>query len=197
MSSWTVEVVAEARANWRTGLSSCGLRSRASLNRSKSRLARSRRRAVGEPYRGQAMGNAAVGAKGRRASPVHRGVGPARRHRAGVPKDDAKDASANDRIGVEACAAPSAVSGAVRFGEIADAWKQDAKFRAEYQRIGPAMELAFALSEARREAHLTQAEVSRRMGTSQAPIARLEGGSVKRPGKRSNATPARSDGAPS
>ncbi len=71
------------------------------------------------------------------------------------------------------------MSGTVRFDEIADAWKQDAKFLAEYQRIGSAMELAFALSEGRREAQLTQAEVSRRMGTSQAAVARLEGGSVK------------------
>jgi hypothetical protein len=43
------------------------------------------------------------------------------------------------------------VSGTVRFGEIADAWETDAKFRGEHQRIGPAMELAFALDEARRE----------------------------------------------
>jgi transcriptional regulator with XRE-family HTH domain len=38
------------------------------------------------------------------------------------------------------------------------------------------MELAFALAEARRESGLTQAEVGRRMGTSQAAIARLESG---------------------
>jgi hypothetical protein len=39
------------------------------------------------------------------------------------------------------------VSGTVRFGEIADAWETDAKFHGEHQRIGPAMELAFALDE--------------------------------------------------
>jgi len=44
--------------------------------------------------------------------------------------------------------AADAVSGTVRFGEIADAWETDAKFRGEHQRIGPAMELAFALDEA-------------------------------------------------
>jgi hypothetical protein len=43
------------------------------------------------------------------------------------------------------------VSGTVRFGEIAGAWETDAKFHGEHQRIGPAMELAFALDEARRE----------------------------------------------
>lgn len=50
--------------------------------------------------------------------------------------------------------------------------------RAEYERIGPAMEIAFALSDARRKKGLTQEDVAQRMGTSQAAIARLEGGKV-------------------
>jgi len=70
------------------------------------------------------------------------------------------------------------VSKTAPFVELADAWKRDPAFRSEYERIGPAMELAFALSEARRDANLTQAEVARRMGTSQAAIARLESGLV-------------------
>jgi HTH-type transcriptional regulator/antitoxin HipB len=41
------------------------------------------------------------------------------------------------------------------------------------------MELAFALAEARRDAKLTQTEVARLMGTSQAAVARLESGLVK------------------
>jgi DNA-binding XRE family transcriptional regulator len=71
------------------------------------------------------------------------------------------------------------VSKTIPFGEIAEAWKRDASFRAEYERIGPAMELAFALAEARRDAGLTQAEVSRLMRTSQATVARLESGRAK------------------
>jgi DNA-binding XRE family transcriptional regulator len=55
-------------------------------------------------------------------------------------------------------------------------WMKDPKFRAEYERIGPDMELAFTLTEARRKAGLTQAELARRMGTSQAAIARVESG---------------------
>ncbi len=55
-------------------------------------------------------------------------------------------------------------------------WMKDPKFRAEYERIGPDMELAFTLSEARRSAGLTQAEVAGRMGTSQAAVARIESG---------------------
>jgi HTH-type transcriptional regulator/antitoxin HipB len=70
------------------------------------------------------------------------------------------------------------MSGTVPFGELADAWKRDPTFRAEYERLGPAMDLAFALAEARHGAAMTQAEVARRMGTSQAAVARLESGRV-------------------
>jgi DNA-binding transcriptional regulator YiaG len=52
---------------------------------------------------------------------------------------------------------------------------KDAKFRSEYERIGPDMELAFTLAEARRKAKLTQAELAARMGTSQAAVARPNG----------------------
>ena len=55
-------------------------------------------------------------------------------------------------------------------------WMKDAKFRAEYARIGPEMELAFTLAEARRRAGLTQAALAKRMRTSQASIARIESG---------------------
>jgi predicted transcriptional regulator len=55
---------------------------------------------------------------------------------------------------------------------------QDPEVRAEYERIGPAMEIAFALADARRKSGLTQGEVATRMGTSQAAVARLEGGKI-------------------
>jgi len=55
-------------------------------------------------------------------------------------------------------------------------WMRDPSFRAEYERIGPEMELAFTLAEARRKAGLTQSELAARMGTSQAAVARIEGG---------------------
>lgn len=67
----------------------------------------------------------------------------------------------------------------VRFSKLSHEWKKEAAFVAEYERIGPDMDLAFALGDARREAGLTQAEVARRMGTSQAAVARIEGGKVK------------------
>ena len=55
-------------------------------------------------------------------------------------------------------------------------WMRDPRFRAEYERIGTDMELAFTLTEARRKAGLTQAELATRMGTSQAAVARIESG---------------------
>lgn len=64
----------------------------------------------------------------------------------------------------------------IPFEKLRRKWMRDPKFRAEYRRIGPEMELAFTLSEARRRAKLTQAEVATRMGTSQAAIARIESG---------------------
>ncbi len=125
------------------------------------------------------MGNAAIRAKDRGARALRDGRRPARRHRARLPKDDAKDAAPHDRTGVETGEERFAVSKTIPFGEIAKAWKRDASFRAEYERIGPAMELAFVLAEARRDAGLTQADVSRLMRTSQAAVARLESGRAK------------------
>ena len=64
----------------------------------------------------------------------------------------------------------------IAFETLRRKWMKDPKFRAEYQRIGPEMELAFTLTEARRKANLTQAELAERMGTSQAAVARIESG---------------------
>ena len=60
--------------------------------------------------------------------------------------------------------------------EIRAEWMKDPAFVAEYERVGPAMEMAFALAEARHAAGLTQAQVALRMGTSQAAVARMERG---------------------
>jgi ribosome-binding protein aMBF1 (putative translation factor) len=55
-------------------------------------------------------------------------------------------------------------------------WMKDPKFRAEYERIGPEMDLAMTLAEARRKAGLTQAQLAARMKTSPAEVARIESG---------------------
>jgi len=53
---------------------------------------------------------------------------------------------------------------------------KDPKFRAEYDRLEPEFALARELIGARLKAKLTQAQVARRMGTSQSAVARIESG---------------------
>jgi ribosome-binding protein aMBF1 (putative translation factor) len=64
----------------------------------------------------------------------------------------------------------------IPFDTLRRKWMKDPMFRAEYERIGPGMELAMTLAEARRKAGLTQAELAARMKTSQAAVARIESG---------------------
>jgi DNA-binding XRE family transcriptional regulator len=64
----------------------------------------------------------------------------------------------------------------IPFDTLRRKWMKDPEFRAEYERIGPEMELAMTLAEARRKAGLTQAELAARMKTSQAAVARIESG---------------------
>ena len=63
--------------------------------------------------------------------------------------------------------------------EAAKEWLKDPAFRAEYEALEPEFALASALIEARSRAGMTQAQVAAAMGTTQAVIARLEGGRVK------------------
>lgn len=63
--------------------------------------------------------------------------------------------------------------------DIAREWLKDPAFRAEYEALEPELALASALIEARGRAGMTQAQVAEAMGTTQAVIARLEGGRVK------------------
>ena len=53
---------------------------------------------------------------------------------------------------------------------------KDPKFKAEYDRLEPEFALARELISARTKAKLTQAQVARRMGTSQSAVARIESG---------------------
>ena len=55
---------------------------------------------------------------------------------------------------------------------------EDPEFREEYGRIDDEFRLIEALVRARTAAKLTQAELARRLGTTQSAIARLEGGGV-------------------
>jgi transcriptional regulator with XRE-family HTH domain len=56
---------------------------------------------------------------------------------------------------------------------------KDSKYRREYEALEEEFTLASALIEARTRAGLTQKQVARRMKTTQAVVARLEGGGSK------------------
>jgi ribosome-binding protein aMBF1 (putative translation factor) len=70
-------------------------------------------------------------------------------------------------------------SGRIAMRDIAKDWLKDPELRAEYEALEPEFALASALIEARSRAGMTQEQVAQAMGTTQAVIARLEGGRVK------------------
>ncbi len=55
-------------------------------------------------------------------------------------------------------------------------WRKNPKYRREYDALDEEFSLAAALIEARARAGLTQEQVAQRMKTTQAVVARLEGG---------------------
>ena len=65
-----------------------------------------------------------------------------------------------------------------RIRDLHTQWLKDPEYRAEYERLAPEFGLTQTLIEARLRAGLTQAELARRMNTTQSVIARLEGGHV-------------------
>lgn len=66
----------------------------------------------------------------------------------------------------------------ISFEVLRDKWMADPEFRKAYDEVGPEMEIAFAIAEARHRAHLSQAELAARIGSSQAMVARWERGTV-------------------
>jgi ribosome-binding protein aMBF1 (putative translation factor) len=58
-------------------------------------------------------------------------------------------------------------------------WRKDPAFRKAYDALDEEFALASAMIRARAEARMTQEQVARAMGTTQAVVARLEGGQVK------------------
>jgi ribosome-binding protein aMBF1 (putative translation factor) len=58
-------------------------------------------------------------------------------------------------------------------------WRKDPSYAAAYKNLEAEFALAGALIEARAKAGLTQEQLARRMKTTQAVIARLEGGRAK------------------
>ena len=60
--------------------------------------------------------------------------------------------------------------------QLKDRWLKDPRVRKAYEQMTPEFEVARALIAARVQAGLTQADVAKRMGTTQSAIARLEAG---------------------
>jgi ribosome-binding protein aMBF1 (putative translation factor) len=67
----------------------------------------------------------------------------------------------------------------IRVDDLHNNWMKDPKYRRENEALEEEFSLAGALIEARTRAGLTQEQVARRMKTTQAVIARLEGGGSK------------------
>ena len=67
----------------------------------------------------------------------------------------------------------------IRADELHEQWMKEPAYRREYEALAEEFALASALLDARSRAGLTQAQVARRMRTTQTAIARLEGGRVK------------------
>jgi len=64
----------------------------------------------------------------------------------------------------------------IPFSKLKNAWMKDPAFRAEYERLKPEYVLALALIKARTRAGMTQADVARKMRTTQSVVARIESG---------------------
>lgn len=64
----------------------------------------------------------------------------------------------------------------IPFEQLKQEWMKDPAFKTEYDALAPEFEIAAELVKARARAGLSQAEVARRMGTTQSVVARLESG---------------------
>jgi ribosome-binding protein aMBF1 (putative translation factor) len=64
----------------------------------------------------------------------------------------------------------------IPFSKLKAAWKKDPAFRDAYEKLKPEFALALALIKAREKAGMTQAQVAKRMGTTQSVVARIESG---------------------
>lgn len=53
---------------------------------------------------------------------------------------------------------------------------ENPEFKAEYERLRPEFDIIFAMAEARKKQHMTQEELAKRTGISQADISKLENG---------------------
>jgi ribosome-binding protein aMBF1 (putative translation factor) len=64
----------------------------------------------------------------------------------------------------------------IPFERLKQEWMRDPAFKAHYDALAPEFEIAAELLKARARSGLSQAEVAKRMGTTQSVVARLESG---------------------
>ena len=81
----------------------------------------------------------------------------------------------------------------IRVDDLHKDWMKDPKYRREYQALEEEFSLTAAMIEARSRAGMTQEQLARRMKTTQAVVARLEGGG-SRPSTRTLERYARATG---
>lgn len=67
----------------------------------------------------------------------------------------------------------------IRVDDLHKDWMKDSRYRREYRALEEEFSITAAMIEARSRAGMTQEQVARRMKTTQAVIARLEGGGSK------------------
>ncbi len=94
----------------------------------------------------------------------------------GLSKEDPEDASEGNRAGAGKSKGCPMSRKFIPVEELAREWRKDPEFVAAYDALEDEFALATALIEARSKADMTQSEVAAAMGTTQAVVARLEGG---------------------
>jgi transcriptional regulator with XRE-family HTH domain len=68
---------------------------------------------------------------------------------------------------------------AISLGKLKQRWLKEPGFKEGYDALAPEFAVASMLIEARTRAKLSQAQLAKKMGTSQSTIARLESGAAK------------------
>lgn len=121
------------------------------------------------------LGAASQRRRGNREGGLRDGSGTAGCGPACVREEVEKDtvASARDREGTNETG-----NAMTRLTDLKKRLLEDPEFRKEYARVDEEFELIEALVRARTAAKLTQAELAKRLGTTQSAVARLEGGRV-------------------
>jgi ribosome-binding protein aMBF1 (putative translation factor) len=94
----------------------------------------------------------------------------------GLRQENGEDANGRDQ---SSAATGKGTEAMTKISDLHRRWSEDADYKDAYDALGEEFDLARALIEARTAAGLSQAQLARRMKTSQSYIARIEGGTVR------------------